>query len=232
LSEFFRFPHTPHLAWLGGGRPRGDKVLSPTAAEELLRGVVIVEEKVDGANVGLSLSASGDILIQNRGSYLSRYHSHEQFGPLFAWVAERTRALSDLLAANLVLFGEWCYAVHSIRYDRLPDWFLAFDIFDRTAREFWSHARRVAAVSSMRIASVPLVGRGEYNLDSLVDLLGHSALRSEGPAEGLYVRRDSELWNTQRAKLVTPQFVQGIGGHWSKNVLQRNAILRQANSDA
>ena len=54
-AGFFRFPTTPHLAWLGGGAtPREDKVLTPTEAAELLAGEVVVEEKLDGANLGWS----------------------------------------------------------------------------------------------------------------------------------------------------------------------------------
>jgi hypothetical protein len=30
-----------------------------------------------------------------------------------------------------ILFGEWCRAQHSVFYSRLPDYFLAFDIWDR-----------------------------------------------------------------------------------------------------
>jgi hypothetical protein len=54
---FFRFPHTPHLAWLGQGEPRDDKVLSADGSLNLLSADVVLEEKVDGANLGFSLSA-------------------------------------------------------------------------------------------------------------------------------------------------------------------------------
>lgn len=67
---FFRFPHVPHLAWLGKGQPRDDKVLSPDEAAALLSGEVVVEEKVDGANIGFSASEDGELRAQNRGSYL------------------------------------------------------------------------------------------------------------------------------------------------------------------
>jgi ATP-dependent RNA circularization protein (DNA/RNA ligase family) len=70
-ATFFRFPTTPHLAWLAkDGMPRDDKVLSPTEAQALLSGDVVVEEKLDGANLGLSLSSDGTVLAQNRGQYL------------------------------------------------------------------------------------------------------------------------------------------------------------------
>ena len=54
--NFFRYPHTPHLAWLGEGAPRDDKVLSPLEVEAFLSQPLIVEEKVDGANIGISIS--------------------------------------------------------------------------------------------------------------------------------------------------------------------------------
>src|SRR5690606_35098193 len=44
MSIFLRFPRTPHLAWLAGGSPRGDKLLPPDEVRELLLGEVIVEE--------------------------------------------------------------------------------------------------------------------------------------------------------------------------------------------
>ncbi|WP_429062446.1 RNA ligase family protein [Aeromonas hydrophila] len=74
LNDFFRFPHTPHLAWLGSGSPRDDKVLSPSEVTDLLTDEVVVEEKLDGANVGLSLAPDGIIRAQNRGQYLTESH--------------------------------------------------------------------------------------------------------------------------------------------------------------
>ena len=59
MPDFFRFPHTPHIAWLATGAPRDDKVLSPAEAEDLLSGPVVLEEKLDGANLGFSVSPDG-----------------------------------------------------------------------------------------------------------------------------------------------------------------------------
>ena len=69
MSEFFRFPHTPHVAWLGHGLPRDDKVMSALEAEAFLAHPVVVEEKVDGANLGFSVDASGNhVLINEQGN--------------------------------------------------------------------------------------------------------------------------------------------------------------------
>lgn len=69
------FPHTPHIAWLGEGSPRDDKVMSPIEVATLLAGDVVVEEKLDGANVGLSLASDGSLRAQNRGQYLAEPHT-------------------------------------------------------------------------------------------------------------------------------------------------------------
>ena len=48
-SSFYRFPHTPHLAWLGTGPVRDDKVVTTQEAKTFLSQPVAIEEKIDGA---------------------------------------------------------------------------------------------------------------------------------------------------------------------------------------
>ena len=71
MPHFFRFPHTPHIAWLAPGCPRDDKVLSTAEATALLAGPVVLEEKLDGANLGFSVAPDGRVRAQNRGQYWS-----------------------------------------------------------------------------------------------------------------------------------------------------------------
>jgi hypothetical protein len=42
--------------------------------------------------------------------------------------------------------------------------------------------------------------------------------------EGVYVRREEGGWLEQRAKIVRPEFVQGMGQHWSDAALEKNAL--------
>ncbi len=223
MSEFFRFPHTPHLAWLGPGQPRDDKVLEPTEAASLLATDALVEEKVDGANLGISIDEAGALRVQNRGSFLERESCHPQFKPLFRWLEPRRDALTDALHPHLMLFGEWCWAVHSVRYTALPDWFLAFDVYDRANEQFWSAQRRDELVARLGISLVPQVARGRFDLAGLTRLLGTSRLANT-PAEGLYIRRDEGDHLLARAKLVRAEFTQAIDEHWSKRRLESNQL--------
>ncbi len=226
---FYRFPHTPHLSWLGQGQPRDDKVLPPGEVREILEHDVVVEEKVDGANVGFSVNENGDLQVQNRGSFLTRERSHPQFAPLWRWLQSKQDSLAEALFPDLILFGEWCYAVHSIRYTKLPDWFLAFDVFDRCSGTFWSVPRRDELVWRLGLALVPRIGAGRFDLRGLQALLATSQL-TDGPAEGLYVRRDDGGQLVARAKLVNRGFTQAIDEHWSRRSLVANLLSGQRES--
>ena len=224
MSEFFRFPHTPHLAWLGQGTPRDDKVLSASEAEEFLEHPIVLEEKVDGANLGFSVDGDGAIRAQNRGQYLQRPFSG-QFARLNGWLALHEEGLVDALAESLVLFGEWVAAVHSLEYGRLPDYFLVFDVYDRSKMRFWSTARRNAFATRHGLFVVHQVGKGHYRLNALGRMIESTpSVYREGVCEGIYLRHESGDWLLARAKLVHPDFVQNIGKHWRSRSLRWNAL--------
>ena len=129
----------------------------------------------------------------------------------------------NALWPDLMLFGEWCVAVHSVTYQSLPDWFLAFDVFDRSAERFWSTRRRDELLDHLGLHSVPHLGRGHFGIDDLVDLMTTSHVGSH-PMEGLYVREESGNWLMRRAKLVRAEFVRAIDTHWSRMPMRRNDL--------
>jgi ATP-dependent RNA circularization protein (DNA/RNA ligase family) len=224
MSDFFRFPHTPHLAWLGDGTPRDDKVLAASEAEAFLAYSLVVEEKVDGANLGFSVDSNGEIRAQNRGQYLHRPFTG-QFARLNGWLAIHEESLFETLRESLMLFGEWVAAVHCLEYSFLPDHFLVFDVYDRNERRFWSTAHRNALASRLELRLVRQVGTGHYELNALKRMLAttQSAYR-DGGCEGIYLRQEDEDWLVARAKLVHPDFVHNIGAHWRSSSLRWNAL--------
>lgn len=224
MTDFFRFPHTPHIAWLGEGQPRGDKLLAPHEVDELLADVVRVEEKLDGANLGLSLGSDGQLRAQNRGQYLIEPYVG-QFSRLTSWLAQHQWQLQEKLSADLILFGEWCAAKHSLDYKSLPDWFVVFDVYDRAAQRFWSSQRRDELAESLGLAAVPALYEGKASLKKLEKLLARTVSRyRQGTPEGLVVRRESQQWCENRAKLVRPEFTQAIGDHWRSRAIEWNRV--------
>lgn len=228
MSHFYRFPHTPHLAWLGKDEPRDDKVLSAAEAADLMSAEIVLEEKVDGANLGFSLGEEGDLRAQNRGQYLAEPHSG-QFARLPQWLAIHGSGIGNVLLEHadrgLMLFGEWCAARHSLDYTRLPDWFLLFDVLETASGRFWSSTRRDALAARLGLATTPRLTSGRFKLAELTAKVDSWPSRfRDGPLEGIVVRRESAEWCESRAKLVRADFTQAIGEHWRNRRLEWNRL--------
>ena len=220
---FCKFPVTPHLAVPSGMSVRSDKVMTKNEREEFLKNELIIEEKVDGANLGISFDSYGNVRVQNRGEYLE-YPYAGQWKRLNEWLELRTDRLFEELVDRYILFGEWCYAKHSISYDHLPDWFLGFDILDKKGMRFLSSARRDLMLSRLRLATVPMIGKGRFSRKDLDSLLTISCLGKEY-AEGLYLRLEERDWLKQRAKLIRPAFTQSMEQHWSRCAIKQNTLI-------
>ena len=221
-EDFFKFPSTPHLTAPSGVDVRDDKVLTRQERDEFLQHDLVVEEKVDGANLGISFDSKGNIQAQNRGSYLHLPGS-SQWKKLDTWLSSRTDRFFECLHDRYILFGEWCYVQHSISYNHLPDWFLGFDLYDKQVGKFLSTVRRDNIFDRLDIAKVPVVESGRFTYSKLENLPLKSQF-SDQSAEGLYLRYEAEGWLVQRTKLVRPGFVQSIGEHWSRSAIKPNRL--------
>ena len=223
-NEIFRFPRTPHIAWLGKDSPRDDKVLSTIELGELLGGGVVVEEKLDGANLGFSSGADKCLRAQNRGQYLPEPYSG-QFQRLSEWMVLHGADLVGALGERLIAFGEWCAARHSLDYQTLPDLWLMFDVYDREEGRFWSTRRRNTLASDLGIATVPRLAEGRETVASLIQIVAteHSRFR-DGALEGVVVRQEDDDWLLFRGKLVRADFTQALGTHWRSRRLEWNRV--------
>ncbi|NRA81724.1 MAG: RNA ligase family protein [Pseudoalteromonas sp.] len=222
-DEFLRFPHTPHIAWLGDGEPRNDKILSPLDVERFLSSELCIEEKVDGANVGFSIDLHGELRAQNRGAWIDK-DVGGQFKHLWKWMKQYEDQLKLALDTDLILFGEWCYAEHTIGYEKLPNWFIGFDLYSRSADKFYSVKRRDEVLATLGIPSIEPLARRKVKLNDLKTMLNRPSAYGANKIEGIYLRKDNGDWLEKRAKLVRGDFTQTIDEHWSRKPLTPNKI--------
>ena len=222
--SFFKFPRTPHLFVIPGLDIRDDKVVPESEAEKFYKSPVIVEEKVDGANVGISFE-NNELKFQNRGNYILS-GGQPQFEPIWDWGYKRLHQLSDILQDRYIVFGEWCYAEHSIHYTRLPDWFIGFDVYDRMERMFLPVVNRNRFFDLCNITPVPLLGEKKLSKTDIIRLVNNEQSRlGGGLLEGVYIRLESKNMLVARAKVVRKDFIQDIGEHWSKKRLVKNELI-------
>ncbi|MDO4321368.1 MAG: RNA ligase family protein [Lachnospiraceae bacterium] len=222
MKEYFKFPTTRYLTFPNKGIERNDKLYSVDEMKELLRHQIIVEEKVDGANLGISFNTDGELCLQNRGNWLDEPYTG-QWRTLGGWLAPKVDLLFETLFDRYILFGEWCYAVHSVYYSMLPDLFIAFDVFDKLENKFFSVNERNKMLKNLPIVVVHQCGKGVYSLKDL-EYFFDKSFYGEDLCEGIYIRQDEGKWLKHRAKMVRKEFQQCISEHWSKKELKLNKV--------
>jgi len=242
MTEIRKYPRTRHLE--GSRLQPGDHDLEQIPLAELRGRYVVVEEKIDGANAGISV-VDGQLKLQSRGHYLTGGPRERHWDLFKRWAGAHAGELRRVLAGGLVLYGEWLYAKHTVFYDRLPHYFLEFDVREPDG-VFWStELRRELFADAPFVRSVPVVWEGicddparlpelvapslykspewRSTLAEAADAAGVDPDRAAGEtdpsdlAEGLYIKVEEEGRVVERYKWVRASFLTSVldsGSHW------------------
>ena len=234
LGDFVKFPRTPHL--FGSKGTDDDKHLGERESLAFIGDVsLIVEEKIDGTNVGIHFAADGRMKLQCRGHEITE-GMHPQYDLFKQWTSAKLLTLEEMLEDRFILYGEWLYARHSVHYRALSHYFFEFDIYDKQVERFLDLAARMRKLSGTSIETVPIVHRGIATADELWAKIGPSAFdahfenpvtgRSDNRMEGVYLRTEADGFVTGRAKLVRPEFVERIkqSEHWQHQAMVPNLL--------
>ena len=233
-GDFVKYPRTPHL--FGSRGTDDDKYMDAAESERFIADAsLIVEEKLDGTNVGIHFESNGEIILQCRG-HLVTEGMHPQYDLFKQWSAVKRPVLENRLEDRLILFGEWVYARHSVFYRRLSHYFFEFDIYNKRMGLFLTRERRMTLLDGLGIETVPVLHTGGIQRENLEQLIGPSRFdsqfenpvtqRTDNLMEGLYLRTEAEHLVTARAKLVRPEFVEKLKGstHWQHQEMAPNLL--------
>lgn len=231
-----KYPRTQHLQ--GSRLQPGDEDLSQIPFSAIQGRQLVVEEKIDGANSAVSFGPDGALLLQSRGHYLTGGGRERHYNLFKQWARLHMDALFAVLGTRYILYGEWMYAKHTVYYDRLPHYFLEFDMLDRETGRFLDTRTRHAMLQNSPVVSVPVLSEGTFQTQAqLTALLGksnyigpdHIAHLREACArlgldperacretdatdlmEGLYIKIEEDGQVTGRMKYVRPTFYQTV----------------------
>ncbi len=233
-GDFVKYPRTPHL--FGSKGTVDDKHLGEEESNQFIADVsLIVEEKIDGTNIGIHFDDDRRMILQCRGHVITE-GMHPQYDLFKQWTAVKSSVLEEMLERRFILFGEWVYATHSVHYQQLPHFFFEFDIYDKEQGCFLTLAQRLSMLEETGIHTVPVIHAGAVGRDQLDGLIGPSAFDSqfENPLtrctdnrmEGIYLRTESQEAVTGRAKVVRPEFVEKIkqSTHWQHQPMVPNLL--------
>ena len=168
-----KYPRTPHLE--GSRLQPGDEDLSQVPFSCVRGRHLVVEEKCDGANSAISFDADGELLLQSRGHYLTGGYRERHYNLMKQWANIHKDAFWELLGKRYIMYGEWMYAKHTVYYDKLPHYFLEFDILDRETGRFLDTHTRHEMLKDLPVVSVPVLKEGIFQTkEELLSLLGRS----------------------------------------------------------
>lgn len=213
-----KYPRTYHVPW-SEGVTVDDRVMRDLSrlagAEE-----VVVTEKLDGENTTMYRDGIHARSLDDLGRL-----------PYRDWVKNLWGRVAYELPDGWRICGENLYAVHSIRYERLPSYFSGFSVWDeKNVCLPWDDTAEVLAM--LDLEPVPVLYRGPFDPE-----LVHRAAwgpdeweRKEG-----YVVRDAAAFHYKDfrrrvGKFVREDHVRTVphwmrGGRWEKNGLSGEATV-------
>lgn len=170
--------------------------------------VLVIQEKIDGANFRFMVSEDGRLIFGSRNNSLG--DSNSQIGGNWKRCVEHVKGiyetLKPLFKKNMIYYGE-CMSKHSIDYDwdKHPP-FIGFDVYDVEKEKYldWEDAKKLFEVVGLQFVHV--IGETDVASFKKKELLDKSIPRSRyyaGQAEGIVIKN----YNKQLfAKYVTDKF--------------------------
>ena len=213
-----KYNRTFHVPW-SKGATNDDKIASDLSL--LIGQDIVITEKMDGSNTSL----------ETQGCF-ARTHSgpptHASFDGLKALHAN----IKYKIPESIQLFGEWCYALHSIAYNQLPGYFMMFNARYLGENSKWASWEEVVMwAEELEVPTVPVLFQGivasEKELKTLVETMMTLPSHCGGLREGVVIRRSAEFsdkdFSKSVMKCVRANHVQTTD-HWKDQEIVRNKL--------
>jgi hypothetical protein len=169
---------------------------------------IIVQEKLDGSNVGVA-RIGGVLVALGRAGYRAETSPYEQHVLFAAWVNDN-RERFDFLADGERVCGEWLAQAHGTRYRLFHDPFVPFDIIRGQQRLPFAEFRDKVGASFKTPTVLSISAGACCPLDRAIQELGdyghHGAVDK---AEGVVYRVERKGKVDFLAKYVHPWKVDG-----------------------
>jgi hypothetical protein len=219
-----KYNRTFHFPW-SPGATNDDKIA--TSITGLIGVPIVLTEKVDGSNTSL----------ESTGCY-ARTHTgpptHKSFDQLKALHA----SVKHLILEHTQLFGEWCYAKHSIEYSELPGYFLLFNVryFNDDGPPNWGAWWEVETwAEEIGVPTVPVLFKGtvssEKELKELIESFMNQPSACGGIREGVVARVAKEFIDDDFPfcvqKCVRANHVNLDNKHWKYQEIVKNGLCKK-----
>jgi hypothetical protein len=209
------YPATRHLPWKPNNK--GDKLATLQEAAVIFDGErTCVQEKIDGANCGMAY-LNGHPVVRNRTKILRKGQemknpSQAQFASSWNWM-HQNKSMFDVLDEHgpYSVYGEWMIQQHGMEYDALPEWFIAFDVYDWEKDHYIDPKKADNILRACGFSVIPTLLYGKLDsYETLEELAnGPSIFTLGAKREGIIVKVSNGESITTKFKMVRQGFEQG-----------------------
>lgn len=207
-----KYPRTPHLPWSPGATSDDIHHLD---LQQFIGRQVVVTEKMDGENTTLYRDD------MHARSIDGRYH------PSRAWIKALQANIGYRIPNNWRICGENLYAQHSIAYDELASYFLAFSVWDDTNHCLpWPET--LAFLAELELSSPKVIYQGLW-CEGTIRNIELDRCKQEGYVVRLANSFHYDDFQASVAKWVRPNHVNS-DQHWMHQQIIANK-LRMTKSD-
>ena len=214
FSNYVKYPRTYHLPWSVMGKD--DRQMKDD--ECFIGKEVVATLKMDGENTSMYRD------------YIHARSLNSNSHPTRNWVKGLWSQINYLIDENMRVCGENLYALHTVKYDDLPSYFMTFSIWIDNICLSWDDTVEYSKI--LGLEHVPVIYRGIYT-----KYIHNIFLKEYGAThEGYVIRLADEFkygdFRKSIGKYVKPEFRQAINnshGHWISKKIEKNE-LKKANN--
>lgn len=207
--KYVKYQRTYHLPW--SNLLKDDRILEN---DDYFKGKrVIGTLKMDGENTTMY---NDHIHARSLDS-----NNHETRN----WVKGLWSRIAYLLDDNMRICGENLYAVHSVKYNDLPSYFMVFSIWFDNRCINWDET--VEYTKILGLETVPVFYDGPYDKEAIITAFKPFEQSNEGYVIRLYDEFNYGDFKRSIAKFVRPEFRQQLNnshGHWISKKIETNIL--------
>lgn len=210
FQKYVKYPRTYHLPW--SNLLKDDRILKDDS--NFVGKRVIMTLKMDGENTTMY------------NDYLHARSLESSTHETRKWVKGLWSRVGYMLDEGMRVCGENLYAVHSMRYEDLPSYFMVFSIWVDNKCLGWDETVEYSKILGLDM--VPVVYDGIYDPAKIQEVFALYEKKNEG-----YVIRVADEFNyidfrRSVGKYVRPEFRQVVNnshGHWISKKIEVNGLI-------
>ncbi len=218
MTAEVKYPRTYHFPF-SPGATADDKIAKDI--KSILGKDIVITEKIDGSNVCLE-----------REKCFARSHSGPPTHASFDMLKAIHAGVKYIIPDSYQIFGEWCFAQHSIFYDSLPNYLLIFGVREVNTMTWLSWDDTEYWAEQIGTCTVPLLERciitDEKELQEKIEALSVNpstyGKEKEGVVAKLSGRFRNDVFDESAYKNVRVNHVNTDDEHWLTKEIIKNLL--------